>query len=484
MNSKILINAVDPEECRIAKIKDKHLIEFQIENTAREITKGNIYKGVVVRVEPSLQAVFVDYGVGRHGFLQKHEIHSEYFQDNRDGKDSIEHIVKPNQELLVQITKDPVMKKGAMLTTFLSLPGRHMVLMPGSKNRGISRKIEDEKERNRIKKLIDKLKVPLEFGIIIRTAGDKCNIAVLLKDMRNLMLVWENIKRLGMELEQPGLLYQESHAAIRAIRDHLTDDVTEILIDNDALCNEVKEFTNMVSPKHSRLVKLYADHEPLFTKFKIEDQIASVYKNRVPLKSGGSIVIDQTEALVAIDVNSGKATKEASVEDTAYKINIEAAEMIALQLRLRDLGGLIVIDFIDMKENRHKNTVEKALRDSLKLDKARTKVGKISKFGLLEMSRQRISPPIDYGTYMKCLHCKGRGLIPSAETEALCLLRKLRMSSVKKETESIKVTLPINVAEYLLNRKRKEILDLESRLNISIQIEGDTTMMPGEVKIH
>ena len=481
MTRKILINAVDPEECRIAKVKENHLEEFQIETTAREITKGNIYKGTIVRVEPSLQAVFADYGAGRHGFLQKHEIHSDYYQDN--GGNSIEGIVKPNQELLVQITKDPVMKKGAMLTTFISIPGRHIVLMPGSKNRGISRKIEDDMERNRIKHLLDSIKLPDGFGIIVRTAGDKCTKSVLAKDLKYLLRIWSNIKKLGMTEEVPFLLYKEPHASIRSIRDYFTEDVTEILIDNKSVYEEIKECIKVVSPRHRKIVKFYNEPEPLLSKYKIEEEIESVFKSKVPLKSGGYLIIDQTEALVAIDVNSGKATREGTVEETAYKTNLEATEKIALQLRLRDLGGLIVIDFIDMKESKHKTDVEKSLKNSLKYDKARTKLGKISKFGLMEMSRQRINPSIEYGSYIKCPHCKGKGVVPSSETEALCVLRKIRTAILKKEVVNLNALVPVNVANYLLNKKRKEILALETKSTICINIQGDSSMVPGESKI-
>jgi len=483
MSRKILINAVDPEQCRIARINDNKLEEFQIEVTSREITKGNIYKGVIVRIEPSLQAVFVDYGGNRHGFLQKHEIHSDYYLDNPSGDDSIQNMVKENQELLVQITKDPVMQKGAMLTTFISMPGRHMVLMPGSKNRGISRKIEQEDERNRLKKMMESLKIPEGFGVIIRTASDKCTKSTLAKDLRHLMRIWKNITKMAMSEKVPALLYKEPNASIRSIRDYLTDDVNEVLVDNETIYEEIKEFISIVSPRQKRIIKLYDSPEPIFSHYKLEEKIDSIFKNHVSLKSGGSVVIDQTEALVAIDVNSGKATKEGSVEETAYKTNLEAAEMIALQLRLRDLGGLIVIDFIDMKENRHRSIVERSLKNSLLLDKARTKVGKISKFGLLEMSRQRICPSIEYGSFIKCPHCKGKGVIPSPETEALCILRKIRNEMIKKDNKTINVLVPTDVASYLLNKKRKELFDLEIKYTSQINIEADFTMIPGNQKI-
>jgi len=483
MSSKILINTSDPEECRIAKVKDGQLEEFHTESAAKEMTKGNIYKGIVTRVEPGLQCAFVDYGTERHGFLQKSEIHSDYFQDNTSGDRSIGSIIKKGQEFFIQITKDPFMRKGAMLTTYVSLPGRYMVLMPGSKSRGISRKIEDEKERNRLKGIIDSLKLPEDFGIIIRTAGVNCTKTVIMKDLRYLLRLWKNINKRGIEENPPALLYKERNLALRSIRDYFTSDISEILIDDEIVHNDVKDFIHIISPRHTRIVKLYKGEKPIFTKYQLEDQLASIYEKRVSLKSGGSVIIDQTEALVAIDVNSGKGVHKKSVEKTAFLANIEAAEEIARQLRLRDLGGLIVIDFIDMKDSKHKGDVEKAVKKHIKQDKARIKLGKISKFGLMEMSRQRIRPPIEYGSYFPCKYCRGKGLIPSVETLGLSFLRKLHLESLKNEIAHIKALVPVEVADYLLNKKRKDILDLEIRREISIRIEGSSNMLPTESKI-
>ncbi len=308
MISKILINAIDPEECRIAKVKDIKLEEFHIESASREIIHGNIYKSVISRVEPSLQAVFVDYGADRHGFLQKHEIHSDYFLDNLSRDRSIRKMVRRGQELLVQITKDPFMKKGAMLTSYISLPGRYVVLMPGSDNRGISRKIEDEDERNRLKGIISKLKLSEGFGIIVRTAGINCTKAHMSRDLRYLLRLWKNIKKNVTKVQAPTLLYKERNLVLRSIRDYFTPDVTEILIDNATVYQEVKDFVKVISPKHTKIVKHYKGDKPIFTKYHLEDQISSIYERRVKLKSGGSVILIQTEALVAIDVNSGKAT--------------------------------------------------------------------------------------------------------------------------------------------------------------------------------
>ncbi len=483
MGSKILINAVDPAECRIAKVKDSKLEEFHIESAAREITHSNIYKGIIVRIEPSLQAIFVDYGVERHGFLQKHEIHSDYFQDSDSGNRSITGIVKQGQELLVQITKDPFMKKGAMLTTYISLPGRFIVLMPGSDGLGVSRKIEDEEERKRLKEIISTIKIPEGFGIIVRTAGIGCTKAQISGDLAYLLRLWKNIKGNVMKVKSPALLYKERNLVVRSIRDYFTPDVNEILIDDPAVHREAKDFIKIISPKHSMIVKLYKEDKPIFTKFQLESQIDSIFESKVKLKSGGSIVIEQTEALVSIDVNSGKATQAKSVEQTALVSNLEAAEEIARQLRLRDLGGLIVIDFIDMRDSKHNLEVEKNLKTFVKDDKARIKFGKISRFGIMEMSRQRIRPSIEYGSFEPCKHCRGKGVTPSPETQGLSFLRKLNLEILKDEIAGVKGTVPSNVADYLLNKKRKEILDLETRRNLNIRIEGSDTMLPGDFEI-
>ncbi len=483
MSIKILINAIDPEECRIAKIKDGKLEEFHIESALKEITQGNIYKGVITRIEPGLQCVFVDYGSERHGFLQKSEIHSDYFSDTASGDQSIKNIVKKGQEVIVQVTKDAAGSKGAMLTTFISLPGRYVVLMPGTNTRGISRKIEDETERSRLKEIVESLKLADDFGVIVRTAGIGCTKTVIAKDVRSLVRLWKDIIKKGMKAEAPALLYKEQHIVLRSIRDYLTPEVTEILIDNPDLYQEVRKFVEIISPKQAALVKHHKGQKPIFTKYELERQIASIFENRVGLKSGGSIVIEQTEALVAIDVNSGKASHQKSVEQTAYMANLEAAEEIARQLRMRDLGGLIVIDFIDMKDNKHKAAVEKALKNFTKNDKARANIGKISKFGILEMSRQRIGPPIEYGSYVPCASCKGKGLVPSPESLGVAFLRRLQSESLKGDIASIHGVVPPDVADYLLNRKRKELLDMESRRNVSIRIEADAKMLPTDSQI-
>jgi len=483
MSVKILINAVDPEECRIAKVKNNRLEEFHIESAAREITHGNIYKGIIARIEPSLQAVFIDYGAERHGFLPRHDIHPDYFQDTRSGSRSLPNILKRGQEILVQVVKDPLLKKGALLTTYISLPGRHTVLMPGSTTLGVSRKIEDEDERTRLKKIVSQLKCPEGFGFIVRTAGAKCSKTRIAKDIRYLLRLWKNINKKGIKENPPALLYKEQNLVLRSLRDYFTLDVTSILVDDETVFKEVKDFVRLISPKHTQLTHLYQGDKPIFSKHQLEHQIASIYETRVSLKSGGSIVIESTEALVAIDVNSGKSTQEKSFAQTAFMTNLESAEEVARQLRLRDLGGLIIVDFIDMKDPNHRIEILKAMKNHVKEDKARTRVGKISRFGLMEMSRQRIRPSIEFGSFQSCPQCQGKGQILSTESLALGFLRKLRLETLKANINTVKGIVPPKIADYLLNKKRREILDLELRRDLSITIDSENTLIPGESKI-
>ncbi|MBF0390200.1 MAG: Rne/Rng family ribonuclease [Desulfamplus sp.] len=479
MTTKILINALDSGECRIVTIKDNKLEELHLASEAKEITQGNIYKAAITRVEPSLQAVFVDYGAEKQGFLQQQEIHSDYFMDNDSGNRALNHIVKKGQELLVQVMKDPIMHKGAMLTTFISLPGRLSVLMPGTTTRGVSRQISCEDERKRLKSLVESMKLPEGFGLIVRTAGKDATKTMLANDLKYLMRVWKNISDKSVESETPSLLYKEQNLAVRTLRDYFTPEVSEILIDDEEVYKEVKEFINVIAPKQKSIVKFLRGETPIFSKYALEDQIASIFETKVPLKSGGEIVIDQTEALVAIDVNSGKSTGKRNIEQTAFHTNLEAAEELARQLRLRDMGGLIVVDFIDMKEARHRAEVVKTLKKFLKSDKAKSKVGIISRFGLLEMSRQRIRPAITYGNFTTCPHCQGRGMIPSVENLALAFMRQLNLNTIKGDIKAVTATLPREVADYLLNKKRKEMVDIENKRNIVIFIVSDDSMVRG-----
>lgn len=480
MSKKILINAMDAEECRVAVVSNQELDEFYIESASREITQGNIYKGVITRIEPSLQAVFIDYGAERHGFLQRPEIHSDYFQAGANEKSSLRNLVKKGQELLVQVTKDPIMAKGAMLTTFLSLPGRYAVLMPGSSTHGVSRKIEEEAERDRIKDIVNSVKLPDEYGLIVRTAGENCTKADLVRDVKSLQRLWLNIKSQVMKVPTPALLFKDRNLAMRSVRDWLTPDVDEILIDDPIVFEDVKEFVKLMARKQTKIVKLYNGDQPLFIRFRLEDKIQSIFESRVKLKSGASIVIEQTEAMVTIDVNSGKSTQKNSVEATAFQTNMEAAGEIARQLKLRDMGGLIVVDFIDMRENSHRLEVEKHLRAHTKADRARTKVGRISSFGLLEMSRQRLHPSIEFGSFQTCPNCNGKGMVPSTETLALGFLRKLSYESGNTTAKMVRAVLPMEVASYLVNHKRRELSAIEDKRNVIIEIAVGTGMHPDD----
>ncbi len=484
MTSKILINALDPDENRIAAVIDNKLDQFHIETSAREVTKGNIYKGIVTRVEPSLQAVFVDYGGNKNGFLQKNEIHPDYFQDVEKKDKALFNLIKKGQELIVQVSKDPVNLKGAMLTTYISLPGRFGVLMPGNSTRGVSRKIDEDDERKRLVKILKGMKIAEGFGMIVRTAGKGATKTLLNADLKYLMRVWKNIDKLAMENQAPCLLYKEQSLAVRSLRDYFTTDIKEILIDSPETFKEVQEFIEMIAPKQKKIVHLYKGEKPIFSKYQLEEQISSIYRREVVLKSGGFLVIEQTEALVSIDVNSGKSTKKKNIEETAHHTNLEAAEEVARQLRLRDLGGLIVVDFIDMRESRHKAEITKTLKKHLKSDKAKTKVGGITSFGLLEMSRQRIRHSITYGAYEICKHCNGRGMTPSVETQGLAFLRQLNLKTLKAEKDQkINCLVPADVAYYVLNTKREELIELETKRQVSISIEIDPGMVSGKNSI-
>ena len=483
MNRKILINALDPDESRIATIVDNKLDQFHIETAAKQVTQGNIYKGVVTRMEPSLQAVFVDYGAEKNGFLQKNEIHSDYFQEVEANEKALFNLIKKGQEMIVQVTKNPINQKGAMLTTFISLPGRFGVLMPGNTTKGVSRKIDEESERKRLVGILKNMKIPDGFGMIVRTAGKNATKTMLTADLKYLMRVWKEIDKRAMKDEAPSLLYREQTLAVRSLRDYFTTDITEILIDSPETFKEVQDFIGMIAPKQMNIVKMYKGEKPIFSKYQLEEQISSIYKREVPLKSGGCLVIEQTEAMVTIDVNSGKSTKKKNIEETAYHTNLEAAEEVTRQLRLRDMGGLIVVDFIDMKERKHKAEITKNLKKYLKADKAKTKVGGITTFGLLEMSRQRIRHSITYGSYEPCIHCNGRGMTPSVETQSMAFLRQLNLKTLKTDINQVNCFLPREVAYYILNTKREELMDIESKRKVAITIEIDPEMVSGQSRI-
>jgi len=489
MKKKMLINVADEEESRVAIMEDGILEELTIETSSKEQIKGNIYNGVVVKVEPSLQAAFVDYGGKRHGFLPMGEIQprwytTEFRSEDRERRPRIQDVIKRNQKVLVQVVKEELGTKGVSLSSYVSLPGRYLVLMPGSDTAGgISRKIEDEEERKKLKEIIAQLEPPPDMGVIVRTAGLNRNKAELQRDMIYLQRLWASIEDKSRESPAPALIYQEHDLVIRSIRDYFTPDIQEVLIDHREIYRRARDFFQAVMPRYQGRVQLYRDKKPLFARYQLEEQIEAIYSQKVELKSGGSIVIDPTEALVSIDVNSGRATKEKGIEETAFKTNMEAAQEIARQLRLRDLGGLIVIDFIDMRNVKHAQEIEKMVRQALKRDKARTQVSRISQFGLLELSRQRLKPTILEGNYLKCPHCEGSGLVKSTISLALTVLRRIRAEAPKETLASVKALLPMDVALYLLNQKRQEIARLEEEYNLTLYLAGNTTARQNEYSL-
>jgi ribonuclease E len=487
MNKKMLINATHPEEHRVAIVEDGLLVELDIEITSREQTRGNIYKGVVVRIEPGLQAAFIDFGGTRPGFLQIGEIHPSFFKNAQGGENKgrprINDLLRRGQELLVQVVKEERGTKGAALTTYLSLPGRYMVLMPESDTKGVSRKIEQESQRKKLKETMNSLELPDNIGYIVRTAGIGQKKTELKRDVDYLIRVYEKILELAKEIKAPALVYKESNLVIRSIRDYFSSEIDEVLVDDPGAAQEAKEFFEEVMPEYAKLVRLHQERRPLFARYQIEEQIDAITRNKVSLPSGGSIVIDATEALVAVDVNSGKMAGEQGVEATAFKTNMEAAAEIARQLRLRDLGGLIVIDFIDMRDRKHDREVEKCLKDALKTDKARVTVGRISQFGLLEMSRQRIKSVLAAAAYLPCPHCGGSGLIKSAETQALDFLRRVYTGMAKGHIGRVEAEIPLDVASYILNHKREELLEIEKHHSASIFIKGRPDFVSGQMEI-
>ena len=482
---KMLINASDSEEFRVAIVEDGRLEEFALEVASREQLKGNIYKGIISNIEPSLQAAFVHYGAERQGFLPISEIHPEYFQQDAQtrGRPKIQEVLKKGQELLVQVIKEEIASKGAYLTTYISLPGRFLVLLPGQEQVGISRKIEDEAHRQELKEIIKDFKIPQGVGLIVRTASAGAKKRDLQKDYQYLYNIWEEIKKNAGGSPAPSLIYKELDLVIRTIRDYYTTDINEILIDDTETFNQIKRFFKAFSPKHTKALKLYKEKRPIFSKFQIEEQLERLYDNQVPLKSGGGIVINATEALVAIDVNSGRCISPKDIELTAFKTNLEAAEEIARQLRLRDLGGLIVIDFIDMKERKHRKEVEKELKTALKKEKARVTVGQISKFGLLELSRQRLRSTMAANLYISCPHCRGRGVLKSTEASGLSLLRKICHEAAKNDVQEVRAWLSQEVTHYLLNKKRRDLVALEEKFNLSLTIETDTELVGAESRV-
>lgn len=474
---RMLINATQPEELRVALVDGQRLFDLDIESDSREQKKANIYKGRITRVEPSLEAAFVDFGAERHGFLPLKEISREYFckQPERGQRPNIKEMVKEGTEVIVQVDKEERGNKGAALTTFISLAGRYLVLMPNNPRAGgISRRIEGE-DRAQLKEALSGVNIPDGMGAIVRTAGIGRSSEELQWDLDYLITLWDAVQAVN-ERPAPFLVYQESDVVIRAIRDYLRADIGEVLIDNPSVYEQALLFVQQVMPSYESRIRLYKEQTPLFNRFQIESQIETAFEREVKLPSGGSIVIDPTEALVSIDINSARATRGSDIEETALQTNLEAAEEIARQLRLRDIGGLIVIDFIDMTPIKNQREVENRLRDSLKLDRARVQMGRISRFGLLEMSRQRLRPSLAESRGSVCPRCHGQGTIRDTESLALSILRLIEEESSKDRTSQIRAILPVSVATYLLNEKRHEVHGIEMRHQVRIVIVPNPNM--------
>ncbi len=471
---RMLFNATQPEELRVAIVDGQKLIDLDIESAGKEHRKSNIYKAVITRIEPSLEAAFVEYGGTRHGFLPFKEVSPQFYQPGSGSRPNIKEALREGQELLVQVEKDERGNKGAALTTYISLAGRYIVLMPNNPSGGgVSRRIEGE-DRNELRDVLAQLEVPQGMSIIARTAGIGRNLEELQWDLNYLKQLWDAIENAAKSEKAPSLIYLESSLVVRAIRDYFNAEIGEILVDTDDIFQQAQSFMSTVMPNNVDRIKRYHDDVPLFSRFQIEHQIESAHTRQVNLPSGGAIVIDHTEALTAIDINSARATRGSDIEATAFNTNLEAADEIARQMRLRDLGGLIVIDFIDMESSRNQRDVENRLRDGLRYDRARVQTGKISRFGLLELSRQRLQPSLEETSYSPCPRCSGIGHIRGIESSALHILRIIQEEAMKEHSAAIHVQVPIDVATFLLNEKRADIHRIESRLKVNIKLIPNT----------
>ncbi|MDY0169016.1 MAG: Rne/Rng family ribonuclease [Thermoguttaceae bacterium] len=522
MKQEMLINVSQPEECRIAIVEDGLLEELYIERANQDSYVGNIYKGVVVNLEPSIQAAFVDFGVGRNGFLHISDVEPQYFRQGgydpydvhepgggrrrtrRDGstpdddvpdeagprqrnrrpgvrprfKPPIQDILRRGDEVLVQVIKEGMGTKGPTLSTYISIPGRYLVLMPALGRIGVSRKIEDDEVRRRLRSIMLELNPPKGLGFIVRTAGSDRSKRELSRDMAYLVRLWKVIVRRIKKLPAPVDIYEESDMIIRTIRDIFTGDLDTIYIDEPKAYERAKEFLQLVMPRYVHRLQLYEGKEPLFYKYRLDEEIAKIHRRAVPLKAGGSIVIDQTEALVAIDVNSGSFRADDSAEESAYQMNLLAAKEIARQIRLRDLGGVLVNDFIDMRKEKHRRGVERALRDAMKRDRARTKILRTSPFGLVEMTRQRIRPSLKRSVYADCPWCGGTGVVKTPESMALEVVRLLILASQRPQVSRVVISVVDEVAGYLNNSKRHELARLETEGEMKVQIVGLKAVPP------
>ncbi len=487
---KLLINADEPEECRVALLENGKLESFHVETMSREQHKGNIYKGRIVSIETNLQAAFVDLGTGKNGFLPFNEIHPEYYRkevspDSHWKNHKIKEVLAEGQEVLVEVVKDVTGNKGSSLTTYLSLPGRYVVLMPGSDSHGISKKIDKEEERQKLREMLDACNIPEGVGYIIRTASDGITKTALTNDVRYQIKLWQDIKAKALSEPTPALLYKEQSIIDRFLRDHFSAEIEEILVDSQEAFDQVDSFLALLpsAQRKKTTARLHKGPRPLLNSYNIEEQIDQIFQPTVKLPSGGSIVINPTEALVSIDVNSGSTGRDKNFEDTIFLANMEAAEELARQLRLRDLGGLIVVDFIDMRPLGHIKEVEKKVKTSMKRDKAKVDFTRISKFGLMEISRQRMGAPIQTGNYQTCEYCQGHGLVRSVETQALAFLRQIQTGVTRKNVATVHCQLPMEVGQYLLNKKRADLAEMEKEYKVSIIVETDATLKPAQAKI-
>jgi len=486
---KLLINAEEPEECRIAIIEDGRVESFHVTTIVHEQTKGNIYKGRVTAIEPNLQVAFIDIGSEKNGFLPFSEIHPEYYSCDKAAQKHwkdlhIQDVIKKGQEILVQVVKETTGTKGASVTTYLSLPGRFLVLMPGSDSHGISRKIENEEERAKLRTMMNSLSIPEGIGYIIRTASKSITKTALNKDLRYLLRLWNETKKRGQTAISPALIYKDQDIIAKVLRDYYNPDIQEILVDTKETQKQVLAFLKLLPAKQRKTdVRLHQGSRPIFNQYGVEDQIEQIYQPVVKLPSGGSIVINPTEALVAIDVNSGRTAKDKNFAETIFLANMEAAKELARQLRLRDLGGLIVVDFIDMRNARHIREVQKEVKASMKRDRAKVDISRISRFGLMQISRQKLGRPIEMGSYHVCEYCQGRGVTRSVETQSLFYLRRIQTGISHKNVVGATCRLPVKVSQYLLNNKREDLLEMENKYNASIMIEPVPEMAPADNQI-
>lgn len=497
MSKEMLINVAEGHECRIAVLNDGVLQELYIERSSAESHVGNVYKGRVTNVEPGIQAAFVDYGAAKNGFLHISDVQPQYFPSHRRSgtevvgkkrsrhdRPPIQECLRRGQEVIVQVTKEGIGTKGSTLTTYLSIPGRFLVMMPGMSRLGVSRKIEDDQERHKLRSVLEELPLPDNMGFIIRTAGMDRAKRDLQNDLNYLLRLWRAVEKKQKSAKAPAVLYQESDLVIRTIRDIYSSEIAQIICDSERVARKVVEFLSVVMPRGKHAVKLYEGQIPLFHRYDLEREIEKIYARRVELPGGGSLVIDQTEAMVAIDVNSGRFREASNAEDTAFRTNVTAAKEISRQLRLRDMGGVIVIDFIDMREEKHRREVERTLREAIKTDRARTKVLKISRFGIVEMTRQRVRPSLKHSMYRECPYCKAAGLIKSDESLALDVMRNLQLASTNDGIAAIEVTVAPGVAEFVNNRRRRQIAQIELDTRKSITVHGDALLGGDEVRFH